>query len=167
MASDPRPYRADAPGELLLRDVTEADLPIFFEHQLDSEASRMAAFAPRERDAFMAHWTRILEDDTVTTKTVLFDGAVAGNVVSFDQAGRREVGYWIGKEFWGKGIATGALAEFLRYARERPLYAHVAKHNPASIRVLEKCGFAICGEEKDFSTVGGDQIEGFVLVLRA
>ena len=165
MASDSRPQRAE-PGELLLRDVVEADLPIFFEHQLDSEANRMAAFAPRERDAFMAHWSRILGDETVTTKTVLFDGAVAGNVVSFDQADKREIGYWIGKEFWGKGIATGALAEFLRRAQERPLYAHVAKHNLASIRVLEKCGFALCGENEDFSTVDGERVEAFVLELR-
>jgi RimJ/RimL family protein N-acetyltransferase len=132
-------------GDVILRDVTEGNLPIFFEHQLDPEATRMAAFPARNRKAFMAHWTRILADETVIKKTILFDGHVAGNVVSFVQSGEREVGYWIGKEYWGKGVATEALSEFLGHVETRPLYAHVARHNTASIRVLEKCGFRISG----------------------
>ncbi len=142
-------------SNVTLRDVTEADLPIFFQHQLDPDATRMAAFPARDREAFMAHWAKILADETVITKTILFDGQVAGNVVSWGQPDDREVGYWIGKEYWGKGVATRALAEFLGHVKARPLYAHVAKHNTASIRVLEKCGFAISGEE----------VEEFVLKL--
>lgn len=126
-----------------LRGVTEDDLPIFFEHQRDPEANRMAAFPPRDRDAFMAHWTTILRDASVVTRTVLLDGEVAGNVVVFDFEDRREVGYWIGRVFWGKGVATSALRAFLAEVTERPLYAGVAEHNIASIRVLEKCGFTI------------------------
>jgi RimJ/RimL family protein N-acetyltransferase len=129
--------------DVLLRDVLEGDLPTFFEHQLDPAANRMAAFAPRDNDAFMAHWKKILADTAVAKKTILFDGHVAGNIVSFERSGKREVGYWIGREYWGKGIATEALLQFLRHVTERPLYALVAKHNVASIRVLEKCGFAI------------------------
>lgn len=132
-----------------LRDVTEGDLPAFFEHQLDPEATRMAAFPARESDASMAHWTRILGDETITKKTVLVDGRVAGNVVSFEHDGNPEVGYWIGRSYWGKGVATAALSAFLNLVRARPLYARVAKHNVASIRVLEKCGFEIFGEEDD------------------
>ena len=79
-------------------------------------------------------------------RTVLADGDVAGNVVSFVQGGEREVGYWIGREFWGRGVASRALAAFLRIEKQRPLTAHVAKHNVASRRVLEKCGFRLCGE---------------------
>jgi len=126
-----------------LRGVTEDDLPIFFEHQRDPEANRMAAFPPRDRDAFMAHWTTILRDASVVVRTVLLDGEVAGNVVAFDYEGRREVGYWIGRAFWGKGVATSALRAFLAEVRERPIYAGVAEHNVASIRVLEKWGFTI------------------------
>ncbi len=128
----------------------EADLPILFEHQLDPEANRIGAFVPRDQQAFMAHWARMLADETVLKKTVLADGAVAGNVVSFvNGAGEREVGYWIGREFWGKGIATAALSQFLDHIRTRPLHGHVAKRNVASIRVLEKCGFEMYGEEDD------------------
>ncbi len=127
-----------------LRDVVEADLPILFEHQQDPEASRMAAFPSRDREAFLAHWrTKILGDATVAKKTILFDGRVAGNIVSFERDGKKLVGYWIGREFWGQGVATSALAQFLETVPGRPLYAYVAKHNVGSIRVLEKCGFRI------------------------
>jgi RimJ/RimL family protein N-acetyltransferase len=152
---------------VLLRDVTESDLPIFFDQQLDPEANRMAAFPARDRDAFTAHWTKILGDETITKKTILFDGHVAGNIVSFEQGGKPQVGYWIGKEYWGKGIATKALSKFLGYVEARPLYAHVAKLNIASIRVLEKCGFKICGEDKGFSNAGGEEVEEFILKLDA
>ena len=129
--------------EVRLRGVAEDDLPVFFEHQMDADANRMAGFPPRDRDAFMAHWNTILRDASVVVRTVLLDEQVAGNVVAFDFEGRREVGYWIGRTFWGKAVATRALRAFLEEVTERPLYAGVAEHNVASIRVLEKCGFTI------------------------
>jgi RimJ/RimL family protein N-acetyltransferase len=134
-------------GNLQLRDVTESDLPIFFEQQLDPAATRMAAFPSKEREPFMAHWAKILNDDSVSIQTILFDGKVAGNIVSFEQNGQREIGYWLGKNFWGKGIATRALTAFLSQVTVRPLYAYVAKHNTASRRVLEKCGFVLDSED--------------------
>lgn len=155
-------------SDVLLRDVTEGDLAIFFEYQRDPEANDMVAFTtrdPTDRDAFMAHWNKILGDETITKKTILVDGQVAGNVVSFEWLGKREVGYWLGKPYWGQGVATKALAAFLHYVTERPLYAHVAKHNVASLRVLEKCGFIISGEGKAFSNARGEEIEEFMLML--
>ena len=134
---------------VVLRDVERGDLPSFFEHQLDPEASRMAGFPARDEKSFMMHWSRILDDESVVKKTILFRGEVAGNVVSFVQSDEREVGYWIGKEYWGKGLATHALAEFLSLEERRPLCAHVARSNAASIRVLKKCGFRITGEESE------------------
>jgi RimJ/RimL family protein N-acetyltransferase len=98
----------------------------------------------------VTHWAKILADESVTKKTVLFDGRVAGNVVSFESSGEREVGYWIEGEYCGKGVATEALSQFLgRVEVRRPLYAAVARHNVGSIRVLEKCGFTILGEEDE------------------
>ena len=135
------PIAADLPGEVRLRAVTEDDLPIIFEHQRDPVAYRMAAFPPRERDAFMTHWRSILRDASVVVRTIELDGDVAGNVVLFGVEGRREVGYWIGREFWGLGVATRALSAFLQEVEERPIYAGVAETNVASVRVLEKCGF--------------------------
>jgi RimJ/RimL family protein N-acetyltransferase len=150
-----------------LRDVREGDLAIFYEHQADPDANRMAAFAARDLDAFMAHWTKILGDETLEKKTILFDGHVAGNVVSWEQSGEREVGYWIGREYWGRGVATKALSQFLGHVKVRPLYAHVAKHNIASLRVLEKCGFTISSEDSVSANAGGDDVEEFLLKLEA
>ncbi len=109
----------------------------------------MAAFPPRDHDAFMAHWHKIMRDPSTVLKTIVAEGQVAGNVVSFLRGDTREVGYWLGREFWGRGIATEALALFLRGYRTRPLYAGVASHNAGSIRVLEKCGFSLLRREGD------------------
>lgn len=154
---------------VLLRDVTEGDLPTFFEQQLDSAANHMAAFTakdPADRDAFMAHWTKILGDDTITRRTILFDGHVAGHVASFERFGKLEVTYWIGREHWGKGIATKALSAFLDDLKSRPLYARAAKDNVASLRVLEKCGFTICGDDKAFANAPGEEIDEALLELQ-
>ena len=133
--------------EIILRDVTESDLPIFYEQQLDPEATQMAAFPSRDRESFMTHWAKIMADDSNILKTILFQDQVAGNIVSWGQASEREVGYWLGRNFWGKGIATKALTEFLIIEKIRPLVAHVVKHNIGSRRVLEKCGFTLSKEE--------------------
>jgi RimJ/RimL family protein N-acetyltransferase len=144
----------------VLREVVESDLAVFYEHQRDPEAAAMAAFPTRERDAFMAHWAKTLANDSARTWTVVSDGAVAGNIGCWEDDGRRFVGYWIGREFWGRGLATRALAELLDIVDARPLHAHVVKSNLASIRVLEKCGFV----EVDSHT-GADGIEELLLEL--
>ena len=48
----------------VLREVVEADLPVFYEYERDPEASAMAVFPSREREAFMAHWARTLANDS-------------------------------------------------------------------------------------------------------
>jgi RimJ/RimL family protein N-acetyltransferase len=152
-------------AEVLLREVSEDDLSIFFGHQQDPAANQMAAFTARDKEAFYSHWTRILADESVVTRTILLDGEVAGNVVSFEAAGRREVGYWIGREYWGRGIATKALSLFLGDETTRPLFACVAKHNAGSIRVLEKCGFKISGYGKGADHTGTYEVEEVILEL--
>lgn len=147
-----------------LRDIQPDDLPIFFEQQLDTDATRMADFPSRDRPAFDRHWaSNILGNPTAITRTVLLEGKVAGYIGSWQQDGVRLVGYWIGKEYWGRGVATAALARFLCLVTARPLHAHVAKHNLASIRVLEKCGFRLEREEE--VAVSGEASAEFVMVL--
>src|SRR5690242_20911713 len=107
------------PGSVELRDVSVEDLDIFFEHQLDPEATTMAGFPSRERAAFLAHWHRVLGNETGLKQTILYNGQVAGNIVSFDSSGERDVGYWLGKQYWGKGIASRALRLFLDYEQRR------------------------------------------------
>jgi RimJ/RimL family protein N-acetyltransferase len=151
--------------EVRLRDVTEGDLPVFFEDQRDPEANRMAAFPPRDREAFMVHWMKILRDPSCTVKTILFGDEVAGNIGSWNLHGEPQIGYWIGKNYWGRGIATRALAQFLTLVRARPLFARVAKHNVGSIRVLEKCGFEVVGEDVVPARPGADEIQEFIMRL--
>ena len=149
---------------LIVRAVTESDLPILFEQQLDPEATTMAAFPSRGRESFMAHWARIMADEKVIIKTILFDDQIAGSILSWEMLGEREVGYWFGREFWGKGIATQALKEYVNMVTTRPLYAHVARHNVGSRRVLEKCGFTVIGEDT-YTNPAGAEVEEFILKL--
>jgi len=157
--------------DFYLRDVVEADLPTFFEYQADPQANHMAAFTakdPTDREAFTAHWRRIMDDASVIIKTVVRDGQVVGSVLSYEDAGKPEVSYWIGKAHWGKGIATRALSEFLAHGNPaRPIFARVAKDNLGSRRVLEKCGFTVIGESKGYANARGADIEELLLELRA
>ncbi|HNS04009.1 MAG TPA: GNAT family N-acetyltransferase [Anaerolineae bacterium] len=151
-----------------LRDVTVDDLPLFFQHQLDPEAVWMAAFGVagvRDWDEFAAHWARSLSDNTRVAKAVLWNGQVAGNVSSFVLFGDPAVGYWIGREYWGKGIATRALAAFLEVVTVRPIYARAAMDNIGSRRVLEKCGFVVIGEDVGYARARGAEIDEVVLRL--
>ena len=139
-----------------LRTIQESDLAIFFEQQLDAEAVRMAAFPARDLDAFMVHWQKIMADDKVINRTIDFGGQVAGNIVCWEQSGEWKVGYWLGKEFWGQGIASAALRLFLPLVQVRPLHASVASHNQASIRVLQKCGFVMTGADRFLGPDGAE-----------
>jgi RimJ/RimL family protein N-acetyltransferase len=157
-------------GNVTLREVRASDLPIFFANQLDPEANWMAAFAaedPTDRDAFDAHWARIVANETITTRTILVGDEVAGNIVAFPAGGVLDVGYWLGKRFWGRGIATRALAAFLEIVTVRPLHAHVAHDNIASRRVLEKCGFIVTGHGSAPSDPRGGLVDELVLTLPA
>ena len=140
-----------------LREVEPGDLPLFFAHQQDAEAAAMAAFTSRDRAAFDQHWAKILADETGLIRTIVVASAgsadfapgehVAGNIVSWNSDGKRELGYWIDRAYWGRGVATAALSAFVALERTRPLFAGVAKHNAASLRVLEKCGFTFSEDD--------------------
>jgi RimJ/RimL family protein N-acetyltransferase len=154
-------------GVVQLRPVLPPDLECFYQHQLDVEATRMAAFPSRQREAFMGHWARILADPTNTIRTILLDGIVAGNIVCFPDGERRLIGYWLGREYWGQGIATHALSQFLLIVTSRPLYARAAAENRASIRVLQKCGFSMAHDDPRPPRSVDDETTEVVLVLDA
>jgi len=130
---------------VVLREVLESDLPVFFEHQSDPIAARMANFPSRDLDAFYAHWHKILADEVNFLRTILYNGQVAGNIVSFIMHDEREVGYWVGRDYWGKGITTRALQLFLPIIKGRPLYGFTTEGNVASQKVLSNCGFKLLG----------------------
>jgi RimJ/RimL family protein N-acetyltransferase len=135
-------------ANVVVRAVRDEDLPIFFKHQRDPVAVAMADVPSRERAAFDAHWEQIRGNPRTILRTIEVDGEVVGNLVSWKGDEERLVGYWIGREHWGKGIATEALRLFLEVIPERPLVALVAHENRGSIRVLEKCGFVRVGADE-------------------
>ena len=169
---------------IVLRPVEPGDLPLFFEHQRDPIAVAMVAFESRDRAAFDQHWAKILADETGLIRTIVVTSDVssepqagvvsgvspestehvAGNIVSWNSDGKREIGYWIDRAYWGRGVATGALSAFLRLEQTRPIYAGVAKHNAASLRVLQKCGFTFLDSA---SAASDDADDSHVLLVLA
>ncbi len=126
-----------------LRDIEQDDLPRMYEFNLDPDANRLAVTMPRSADAFAAHWEKVLADPHVVAKAISVSNALAGSISCFKQDGFDAVGYWMGKEFWGLGIASRALELLLKEVPIRPLHARVATTNRASLRVLQKCGFVV------------------------
>ena len=131
-------------AKISLRPVAEADLPILFQQQLEPEAVAMSAYPSKDRGEFMRHWEGIMKNKNVTARAIIYKEKVAGHIICWKEGKyEQRIGYWIGKEFWRRGIASAAVAEFLSVAKIRPLFAEVANHNLASKRVLEKNGFVI------------------------
>ncbi|AWB94101.1 GNAT family N-acetyltransferase [Aeromicrobium chenweiae] len=153
--------------EVRLRNVEDRDVEVFFDHQADPRAVEMAAFPARDKAEFATRWARLRGDDALFVRTVVVDGAVAGNLGSWKDSGQQLLGYWFGREFWGRGIATRALGLFVDDVSIRPLYAHVVTRNVGSIRVLEKCGFRRDRVQDSKAHASDDGIDELVYVLTA
>ncbi|MEM7474563.1 MAG: GNAT family N-acetyltransferase [Planctomycetota bacterium] len=124
-----------------LRQIQPSDLPQLFEFQRDAESNQMAFIHPRSRQDFDEHWEKVLVDPTVTVRAILAEDNLAGSISCYHSEGSNYIGYWLGRQFWGRGIATAALRMLLDEVDTRPLLSRVAVTNIGSIRVLEKCGF--------------------------
>jgi RimJ/RimL family protein N-acetyltransferase len=146
--------------DVQLRPVEPGDLDALFEHQRDPEANRMVAFGPvdpDDRSAFDRRLQRTLADPDVVARSVEADGQLAGSVLLWRDGAldAPEVTYWLGRDFWGRGIATEALRQFLALIPTRPLYGRAASTNPASVRVLEKVGFRLVRVDRDVESTNG------------
>jgi RimJ/RimL family protein N-acetyltransferase len=151
-----------------LREVRDDDLAVLFEQWADPLAAQMAAFtAPDQVDraAFGRRWARLRADDTVLTRAVVVDGDVAGTIGSWGDTDERELTYWIGRAYWGRGVATTALTKFLAIDLCRPVHARLAYDNVASRRVLEKCGFRVIASERAFAEARSGEIEELIMQL--
>ena len=93
-----------------------------------------------------------------------------GFVLQHD-VGRRsaEIGYWLGEEFWGRGIVTEALIAVTEHAFANydlcRLYAHVFDWNGASARVLEKAGYELEGRMRKSVTKDGQTIDQLMYAI--
>jgi len=128
----------------------------------------MAAFMPvdpTDRDAYLAKHTRFLNDPAITTRTILVDNEIAGSIAKFVMEGEAEITYWIDKKFWGQGVASTILKDFLNIETARPIFGRVAFDNYGSQKVLEKCGFVKIGTDKGFANARQAEIEEFIYKL--
>lgn len=132
-----------------LRPLYESDLPLFYEHQNDEGAEAMVGLPSRARDDFFDHWQKVMANPSIILRTILAENEIAGYLCSFiKEADEREVGYQLGKAYWGKGIATRALELFLPLIPYRPLYGVTPVHNIGSQKVLTRCGFVLVDEHE-------------------
>ncbi len=99
----------------------------------------------------------------ITLRAVTCDGELAGHVASFVTDGETEVTYWIGRGWWGRGVASRALELLLDLVTVRPLHARAASDNAASLRVLARAGFVPVGREISYAPARRAQIEETIL----
>ncbi|KIC91048.1 GNAT family N-acetyltransferase [Flavihumibacter sp. ZG627] len=155
-------------NNITLHETEKDDLHAFFEFQLDEEANYLAAFMPKDshdKTAYIEKHTRHLADPTINMRTIKVDGVIAGSLAKFIMDNEAEITYWIDRRFWGQGVATYALKEFLKIEQSRPIYGRVAFDNYGSQRVLEKCGFVKVGMDKGFANARQEEIEEFIYRL--
>ncbi len=143
------------PLSVRLRPTAAADLPTLFEFQSDAESNTMAGTKPRTREVYFEAWERNLVDANINSRVIVVDGErgaeIAGSIARFQAPGeggepaRDAVGYWIARAYWGKGIASRALALLLAEEHRRPLHATAAVDNAPSRHILAKCGFRCTG----------------------
>lgn len=155
-------------GEIIIRQTDLSDLELFFEFQLDAEAIYLAAFTsknPADKKAYITKYTKLLSNPTVNMRTILVDETIVGSVSKFIMEGDSEITYWIDRKFWGKGVATTALKNFLTIEKVRPIFGRVAFDNLGSQKVLEKCGFVKIGTDKGFANARQKEIEEFIYKL--
>jgi [ribosomal protein S5]-alanine N-acetyltransferase len=154
--------------DLTLNETKKDDLEAFFQFQLDKEASYLAAFMPKnsnDKTAYIEKYTKFLTDPTINMRTIKVNDEIAGSIAKFVMNDEAEITYWIDKRFWGQGVATTALKNFLKIELIRPIYGRVAFDNYGSQKVLEKCGFMKVGKDKGFANARQEEIEEFIYKL--
>ena len=147
-----------------IRPVRDEDVEIFYEHQQELEGAAMAMFPSRERAAFFTHWATPRARPDARAMTITHGGRVAGYIGSWQEDQKIFVAYWLGKAYWGCGIATAALNAYLtEHELRRPVRAHVAATNIGSIRVLEKCGFEFVSRTTELNPALGVEVEEILM----
>jgi ribosomal-protein-alanine N-acetyltransferase len=155
-------------NSITLTKTEKDDLNSFFQFQLDKEASCLAAFTPKnpnDKIAYIEKYTKFLTDPTINMKTIKVNDEIAGSIAKFVMENEAGVTYWIDRKFWGQGIATNALKNFLKIEPSRPIYGRVAFDNYGSQKVLEKCGFVKIGADRGFANARQTEIEEYIYRL--
>jgi RimJ/RimL family protein N-acetyltransferase len=154
--------------DIKLRPTEVADLDTLFEFQLDKEGGYLAAFMPNNHNdkiAYINKFTKLLNDPTVNNQTIVLDNIIVGSIAKFVMQDDTEITYWVDRKYWGQGVATKALKDFLDIETIRPILGRVAFDNFGSQKVLEKCGFIKIGSDKGFANARQTEIEEFIYKL--
>jgi ribosomal-protein-alanine N-acetyltransferase len=154
--------------DIKLRPTEISDLDTLFQFQIDKEGGYLAAFMPEDpadKVAYVNKHTKLLDDLTVNNQTIILDNIIVGSIAKFVMNGDTEITYWIDRKFWGLGIATKALKEFLAIETFRPIFGRVAFDNFGSQKVLERCGFVKIGVDKGFANARQLEIVEFIYKL--
>jgi RimJ/RimL family protein N-acetyltransferase len=154
--------------EITLRKTVLPDLECFFLFQLDEEANYLAAFTakdPTDKAAYLQKYSKLVNDPAINMQTILVGEIIAGSISKFEMEGRAEITYWIDKQFWGKGIGSKALTEFLNNETTRPIYGRVAFDNIGSQKVLTNCRFIKIGTDKGFANARQAETEEYIYKL--
>jgi 8-oxo-dGTP diphosphatase len=100
------------------------------------------------------------------------DAAIGVSAIDINQEGTGELGYWIGREHWGRGLAREAVSAVLRHALAHPdlrrLVAVTDPDNTRSQRILAACGLADRGlsDRRQSSRRGSKQVRLYELALK-
>jgi RimJ/RimL family protein N-acetyltransferase len=136
---------------LVLRALCQRDVPAIVQLAGDRRVAENTARIPHpypadEAEQFVAQANR--QNDS-TTFAITLDGALIGACGIDVRQDGAELGYWLGVPFWGCGYATEAVRAAIDYAfselGHEVLHSGARVSNPASRRVLEKCGFQWTG----------------------
>ena len=151
---------------LVLRQLTLGDAKAFSELASDYDIAKMTGSLPHPMPLFSAEFKimylrRQKQRNLAYPYAITQDGGELMGVMDlFRNAPDAvlEIGYWIGKPYWGQGLSTEAAQAILQEARKtlgvKALKAGVFADNPASLRVLEKLGFKTTGEEEMYFSMG-------------
>ncbi|MBP6657238.1 MAG: GNAT family N-acetyltransferase [Bacteroidia bacterium] len=153
---------------ITLTETTAADLSTLFHFQLDEDARHLAAFTnkdSKDERAYVERYSKYLTDPSINMLTIKVNNIVVGSISKFVMENEPEITYWIDRKFWGRGIASNALKEFLKIETIRPIHARVAFDNLGSQKVLEKCGFVKIGKDKGFANERQSEIEEYIYIL--
>jgi ribosomal-protein-alanine N-acetyltransferase len=155
-------------NSITLTETTADDLHLLFEFQLDEEANYLAAFTAKDisdKVAYLEKYTKHIADPTITMRTIKANDEIVGSVAKYMMEGDAEITYGIDKKYWRQGIATAALADFLKIELARPIFGRVAFDNYGSQKVLEKCGFIRIGSDRGFANARQAEIEEYIYKL--
>jgi ribosomal-protein-alanine N-acetyltransferase len=167
-----------AARELRLRELTEADIPAWFERATDADSADLAgdpipssieqgaAWLQRHRDRFIAktalRWAIEPEAASASAGTV-------GLIIDPRQRDIADFAIVVGRAFWRKGVGTIATRLVTSYGFEKlglsEIRAEVLQRNPASIRLLEKAGFVRVREVPGDPASGADPDDCYAYAL--